>query len=241
MDKFEIESIEKGDSAEVMRAIMKSSAKFKTNATNKKKKKSPSEDAPSMNQGSIQTLTSPPTLTILDQRAKSNVIGDRYFPNTDKGTINNNNNIFVGGNYGSNAVRSQNIPNNDIFGQSSYGHNINMMGPRDNGNADIFKSSFLFNNMPQVSNEVRSNYRDEIMSNEGPSVFRHRDEKSPWDIYRTNPNSDAGHSSSSDINFFNNDFNADLSHLMSGTSLSATNANSTSTSNLNNGLFNHWK
>jgi hypothetical protein len=74
------------------------------------------------------------------------------------------------------------------------------------------------------------------MSHRGPPS-RPREEKSPWDIYRSNPNPD--HSSSSDMNFFNNDFNADLSHLMSGTSLSSASTKAAS-NNINSGLFNHW-
>ena len=183
-----------------------------------------------------------------DSRVKpTGTIGDHYYFNNDSaGMVNNN--IFSGGNYGSNGFLGSNTAAMDKFGQSSFNQNAGLMIPRESDNADLIKSSFLFNGLSRSGQEARNNY-------EMPPGLRPQEEKSPWDIYRSKPpSSDGGQLSSLDLNFFNNDFNTDFSHLMSGTSLSATTNNNNINNerrnnsnglnnnvNNNNGLFNNFR
>jgi len=230
VDKVEVATIEKGTSGEVMQAILKNS-KLKTSG--KKKKKPDESPNPSItNQAPVQSLAPNQSMlnpNIQDSRTKATgAIGDHYYFNDSPGMTNNNmtnNNIFPSGNYGSSSFLGSIAAANDKFGQSSFNQNAGLMKPRENDNADLIKSGYLFNSLSRGG-----------LNYEMPPGLRPQKDKSPWDIYRSKPsNSDLGGqlSSSLDLNFFNNDFNTDFSHLMSGTSLSAS-STATNNSNINN-------
>lgn len=217
VDSVQIPTIEKGNSNDIMQTMLQSS-KIKIPAGKKKNLKK--DDVPTMNQ--IPSTNPLSDQFIQDSRAKAN--SDNYFYNNDTSVnANNSNNMFAGGNYGSYGFMGSNTTSIDEFSQNTYTQSNSLLRSMEGENSDLMKSSYLFNNLAPRGNDLRNNFLDGNNFRDGrPPGLMPMDDKSRWDIYRSPAGkSDTDNLSSLDMNFFNNNFNADLSHLMSGTSLSS--------------------
>jgi hypothetical protein len=199
LDSLELASIESGEFSEL---LLKGNIKNHAGASAKKKKKKLPGDA-------LPTSLTSTTGIILpadNQRGKTNNLGDRYFFTSENATNNSNSN-FNG--YGMNGSRLPHGTNSNVFGQNAYSQNAGLLGSRENPGQDILNQSsqsFLFNNF----NNQPSNGSNQSFLN---------DNSSRWDIYRNNNsniNQELGNSPL-DMNFLN--YDADITHLLSGTSL----------------------
>jgi hypothetical protein len=203
LDSIELASIENGEFSEL---LLKGTLKNHAGSSNKKKKKTKAGEGqlPTSTPGIAANIISPPD----NQRNKSNALGDRYFFPPENGTSVSSN--FNGINYGMNGSRVPNGNNTNMFGQSLYSQNAGLLGSRENTGHDVLnqsnQSSFLFNNFD--SNQAGSGSTQSFLN----------DNSSRWDIYRNNSNINPELSSSSfDMNFLN--YDSDIHHLLSGTSL----------------------